>query len=176
MKTASFATELGAMAIAFHGHKLSDLVFGYSTERAAERALNKRILDHESESFEIGEDLADVDELVWLLQSFAEGETTDFSNIPVDAHGATTFQRRVLKACREIPWGSTRTYGELAKLARRPGAARAVGSVMAGNRVPLVIPCHRVVPASGGLGGFSAPQGVKMKRRLLDAERNLLLV
>jgi methylated-DNA-[protein]-cysteine S-methyltransferase len=63
------------------------------------------------------------------------------------------------------------TYGELAAKAGSPRAARAVGSCMARNRIPLVIPCHRVVPSGGRLGSFSAPGGSETKRRLIDMER-----
>ncbi|MCH7752272.1 MAG: MGMT family protein [Planctomycetes bacterium] len=113
------------------------------------------------------------DDLVERLREFARGEPTDFSDVAVETRGATSFQRRVIDACRAIPWGETRSYGQLARSVGRPGAARAVGSVMAANRVPLVVPCHRVVAAAGGLGGFSAPQGVAMKRRLLAAEQRV---
>ncbi len=75
-----------------------------------------------------------------------------------------------MAACRRIPWGQTRSYAQLAAVAGRPGAARAVGSVMAKNRVPLVVPCHRVIASSGQLGGYSAPQGLSLKRRLLAME------
>ena len=66
--------------------------------------------------------------------------------------------------------GHTVTYGELATRSGTPGAARAVGSVMARNRVPVVIPCHRVV-AAGGMGGFSAPNGLQLKQRMLNLEK-----
>jgi methylated-DNA-[protein]-cysteine S-methyltransferase len=109
--------------------------------------------------------------LVQRLCDFADGVPVDFDDWEVETEGLTDFGRQVIAACRKIPWGTTCTYGQLAELAGRPGAARAVGSVMARNRVPLVVPCHRVVPAGGGLGGFSAPQGVAMKRRLLQNEQ-----
>ena len=63
------------------------------------------------------------------------------------------------------------TYGELAETVRHPGAARAVGSVMSNNRYPLIVPCHRVLASGGRLGGYSAPQGLAMKERLLAAEQ-----
>jgi methylated-DNA-[protein]-cysteine S-methyltransferase len=80
------------------------------------------------------------------------------------------FQRAVVGHCRRIPPGQTLTYGQLAARVGRPRAARAVGRVMATNRFPLIVPCHRVVAAGGVLGGFSAPQGLAMKKRLLAAE------
>jgi methylated-DNA-[protein]-cysteine S-methyltransferase len=71
---------------------------------------------------------------------------------------------------RRIRFGQTHSYGELASLVGSPRAARAVGSVMAKNRTPLVVPCHRVLASRGAIGGFSAMDGVHMKRRLLDLE------
>jgi len=86
----------------------------------------------------------------------------------LDLTDCTPFQLKVYAALREVPAGKTVTYGELAKRAGYPGAARAVGTAMKKNRLPIVIPCHRVVPASGGLGEYSA--GVKWKRWLLEHE------
>jgi methylated-DNA-[protein]-cysteine S-methyltransferase len=91
--------------------------------------------------------------------------------LPVELSYATEFQRRVLLACRAILYGQTRSYGDLAAQVGSPGAARAVGNVMAHNCVPLIIPCHRVVASQGQLGGFSAPRGLSMKRRLLQLEQ-----
>ena len=175
MECVAFSTRLGAMAIALENDRVSALVFGQRDVSQAERALGKVLQKIISGEGDNGRQPIIVDELVERLQAFAEGQPTDFSDLQIDDDYATTFQRRVLQACRKIPWGETVTYGQLASRVGRPAAARAVGSVMAGNRVPLIVPCHRVVPASGGLGGFSAPQGVKMKRRLLDAEKLCLV-
>lgn len=170
MDQIAFDTELGYMGIALRGPTLLALVFGHSSERSALRSLASRIKRTPATEPE-DEAKLDVDDLINRLREFGLGEPTDFSDLKVDTCGATPLQRRVIEACRRIAWGETRTYGQLAAAAGRPGAARAVGAVMAANRVPLVVPCHRVVAASGGLGGFSAPQGLAMKRRLLDAER-----
>ena len=78
----------------------------------------------------------------------------------------------MIDACRAIPRGETLTYGQLAAKAGYPGAARAVGQVMARNCLPLLIPCHRVV-GSNGLHGFSAPGGLATKQRLLEIEGQL---
>ncbi|HEU4335233.1 MAG TPA: methylated-DNA--[protein]-cysteine S-methyltransferase [Candidatus Eisenbacteria bacterium] len=86
---------------------------------------------------------------------------------PLDLPGATPFARRVYAAVARIPYCQTRTYGEIADAAGRPGAARAVGTLMARNPLCLGIPCHRVV-AAGGLGGFSG--GLDRKRHLLALE------
>ncbi|MBV8949835.1 MAG: methylated-DNA--[protein]-cysteine S-methyltransferase [Actinobacteria bacterium] len=82
------------------------------------------------------------------------------------------FRRTVLETLRrEVPWGETVTYGELAAMAGAPGAARAVGTAMARNPVPLVVPCHRVVASGGRIGGYGGgAHGVAMKRVLLERE------
>ena len=108
--------------------------------------------------------------LVRRLQAYASGTPVDFRDVRVDPGRLTAFQRRVVARCRQIPYGETVSYGELAAKAGSPGAARAVGNCMAANRIPLIIPCHRVVRAHGGLGGFSGPGGTRTKRRLLALE------
>ena len=89
-------------------------------------------------------------------------------NRKLDLTGYTPFQRKVYAVLRKVPAGKTVTYGELAKRAGYPGAARAIGTAMKKNRLPIVIPCHRVIPRSGGLGEYSA--GKKWKRYLLRGE------
>ena len=81
----------------------------------------------------------------------------------------TPFTRRVYEVVRRIPRGKTRSYGEVADAAGKPGAARAVGNVMSQNPVCLFIPCHRVV-ASHGLGGWGGNGGIAQKKFLLDLE------
>lgn len=108
-----------------------------------------------------------------LMERYFAGEAVDLSGVALDLDGATAFQRTVLDLVRAIPRGHVRTYGEVAAVAGRPGAARAVGGVMATNPVCIVIPCHRVVGSDGGLGGFGG--GPAMKRRLLEMEGALVL-
>lgn len=103
------------------------------------------------------------------LGDYFAGRPVEFS-VPVDLGACTAFQRRVLKACARVGHGRTVSYGELARRIGCPAGARAVGGALAHNPVPLVIPCHRVVAGNGALGGFSAEQGVKLKRRLLEME------
>jgi methylated-DNA-[protein]-cysteine S-methyltransferase len=109
--------------------------------------------------------------VVELLERFAAGEEVDFADVPVNTAGMTIFQRQVVAACRAISWGETASYGQLAARVGHPGAARAVGSVMRKNCVPLIVPCHRVLGSGGALGGYSAPSGLAMKRRLLAMEQ-----
>jgi O-6-methylguanine DNA methyltransferase len=80
------------------------------------------------------------------------------------------FHQRVLRACYEIPAGQTKSYAQLADHVGHPRAARAVGTAMARNRWPILIPCHRVVGAGGKLTGYSGTGGVLTKRWLLDLE------
>ncbi len=87
--------------------------------------------------------------------------------VPLDVQG-TAFQRRVWEELRRIPRGETRTYGDVAASIGSPGASRAVGSACGANPVPVVVPCHRVVPATGGIGNYGL--GPHRKRRLLERE------
>jgi len=115
------------------------------------------------------------DEPNWLverLQAYAEGADVDFDDVVVALDSMSHFRRRVLAACRAIPRGETRTYGELAFAAGVPRAARAVGTTMASNRVAIIVPCHRVVRSGGQLGGYSAPTGSTLKARLLELEKS----
>lgn len=104
--------------------------------------------------------------------AYFEGQAVDFSvDPPLCLDGISPFGRKVLTACRAIPFGVKRTYSDLAKEAGCPAAARAVGGVMAANPIPLIVPCHRVLRTDGGLGGFSAPGGTAVKQRLLEHEQ-----
>jgi methylated-DNA-[protein]-cysteine S-methyltransferase len=80
------------------------------------------------------------------------------------------FYQKVWQACAEIPVGEVRTYGWIARKIGRPGAARAVGQALGRNPFAPVIPCHRVVSASGKLGGYSGPGGLRRKRLFLQKE------
>ena len=103
------------------------------------------------------------------MRRYFSGEETSL-RLPLDLPCPGGFTARVREVVRSIPYGGRKTYGEVARRAGSPGAARAVGAVMARNPVPLCIPCHRVV-ASTGEGGFSAEGGEVMKARLLELER-----
>lgn len=106
-----------------------------------------------------------------LNRFFADGDGDVFADVAVDASGWTPFFGDVYRACRQIPSGQTIHYADLAAAAGRPAAVRAAGQAMARNRVPLVIPCHRVVSRQG-LRGFSAPGGLATKQWLLDLEQH----
>ncbi|MFG3116050.1 methylated-DNA--[protein]-cysteine S-methyltransferase [Streptomyces sp. NPDC048197] len=101
------------------------------------------------------------------LRAYFRGELTTF-DLPLSLRG-TPFQRRVWAALCTIPYGETRTYGQLAALLGTPGAARAVGLANGRNPVGIIVPCHRVVGADGSLTGYGG--GLDRKRRLLTFER-----
>jgi methylated-DNA-[protein]-cysteine S-methyltransferase len=92
-----------------------------------------------------------------------------FAQVPVDLSGLTAFQLSVLKVLQQVPRGEVRTYTWLAQAVGRPKAARAVGNTMAWNPVPILIPCHRVVPSSGGVGNYGLG-GPAVKKALLQRE------
>lgn len=109
-----------------------------------------------------------VSELCRLFRRHLGGDPTAYGKVPVDDTWCTPFQLELLDALRAVPWGEVVSYGELAALAGRPGAARAAGTFCAENRFSLVVPCHRVV-AADGIGGYGT-SGVALKRRLLALE------
>jgi methylated-DNA-[protein]-cysteine S-methyltransferase len=101
------------------------------------------------------------------LGEYFEGRRTDF-DLPLAASG-TPFQQRVWDLLRQIPYGRTRSYGQLAAELGQPGASRAVGLANGRNPLSIVVPCHRVVGADGSLTGYGG--GAERKRHLLDLER-----
>jgi len=118
-----------------------------------------------------------VPDLCRRFSAHLEGRAVAYDDVPVDDSGLSDFQRELLAAARSVAWGDVVTYGELAALAGRPRAARAAGSFCAGNRLSLVVPCHRVVAAGSGEPyeiGASGPSGVGLKRRLLALEGTIL--
>jgi methylated-DNA-[protein]-cysteine S-methyltransferase len=98
------------------------------------------------------------------------GEKLDLSDIALDLSACSGFEREVYAAARAIPCGETRTYGELAAAVGQAGAGQAVGLALGRNPVPIIVPCHRILAASGRSGGFSAPGGIATKFRMLQIE------
>lgn len=109
-------------------------------------------------------------ELADLTRNYFNGKLVDFRSIPCAMPGGKGLHAAVLAACREIPYGQTVSYGELARQIGQPEAARPVAACLGKNAIPLIIPCHRVTYSGGGLGGFSAPGGTQIKQRMLDLE------
>ena len=109
-----------------------------------------------------------VSDLYRRIAAHLDGDPTSYEGIAIDLEWATPLQHDLAAASRAIPWGEIVSYGELAALAGRQGAARAAGSFCADNRYSLIIPCHRVV-AANGIGGYGTA-GPSLKRRLLALE------
>jgi len=101
------------------------------------------------------------------LKEYFNGELKNFT-LPLDLE-ATPFQLKVWRALQKIPYGETLSYGELAKWIGQPKAIRAVGGANGKNRIPIVIPCHRVIGSDGSLTGFGS--GLHIKSALLEHER-----
>jgi len=105
--------------------------------------------------------------LLTELNEFLFGIRKSFS-VKIDWEGMGEFQRQVLNLTAEIPYGQAVSYGELAKQLGKPGASRAIGRALGSNPMPIVIPCHRVIGADGGLRGYT--DGIQTKAFLLSLE------
>jgi methylated-DNA-[protein]-cysteine S-methyltransferase len=108
------------------------------------------------------------DGLIRRFHAFLRGEDVTFGDVSIDLEWTTPLQRAIAETLRAVPRGEVVSYGELAALAGRPGAARAAGAFCAANRFAFLVPCHRVV-AAHGIGGYGSA-GVEVKRRLLALE------
>jgi methylated-DNA-[protein]-cysteine S-methyltransferase len=107
-----------------------------------------------------------IEGIVALLRS----QSADFSEVALDMHGVSSFNRRVYALTRSIPHGETMTYGEVAKRLGASGAIQAVGQAITRNPYPIIIPCHRVLAAPGETNGLCGNGGIITKRRLLSLE------
>lgn len=110
------------------------------------------------------------------LARFIDGELDALDGIPIDLADRANWDQLVLGAVRGVPAGSTASYGEVARMIGRPGAARAIGGAVGRNPIGLVIPCHRVIAGDGSLGGYGGgwwcgrQAGLDLKRQLLGRE------
>ncbi len=132
--------------------------------------------DEDELRFNLGQDWPDATEDPTALPHFRKqvidyfwGRRIAF-DAAIDLSDLPPFRAEVLEACRAIPHGATASYGDLARAVGRPGAARAVGSAMGSNPLPLIIPCHRVIRSDGSFGGFSSPRGIQQKKQMLALE------
>jgi len=106
------------------------------------------------------------------ILAYYKGRRVDFNDVPICLEGMTEFQQNVLRTLQNVRYGETCSYGDLARWVKNPRAARVIGSVMAQNPLPLIVPCHRVIKTDGSLGYFSAAGGVQTKQRMLDLEKS----
>jgi methylated-DNA-[protein]-cysteine S-methyltransferase len=105
------------------------------------------------------------------IRALLEGRRDPLLDVPLDMSDVPAFNQRVYEITRAIPPGRTLTYGEVAARLGEPGAARAVGQALGHNPFAPVVPCHRVLAAGSGAGGFSAEGGVATKLRMLQIEK-----
>lgn len=111
------------------------------------------------------------EQLFKLLEAYWNGERVEF-DLPLDLDGPS-FYLAIWRVLGTVPWGKTRTYGWLAAETGKPGAARAAGSACARNPIPIILPCHRILPSSGKPGNFSS--GPQWKRKMLEMEGSLVV-
>ena len=149
--------------------KNNSLLYLSIANTAKEQAFRKLVDFAAEHDYELGENVTADLELTKQLHRFASGEPEKFAGLRIESSHLSEFESKVMNAVRRIGYGKTKSYGDVAAQAGSPRAARAVGTVMRKNRTPLVIPCHRVL-ASTGIGGYSAADGIAMKRRLLAME------
>jgi methylated-DNA-[protein]-cysteine S-methyltransferase len=115
--------------------------------------------------------LPEVQDVMRRIRALLEGHREALLDVPLDMTGVPAFHQRVYEITRAIPPGRTLTYGEVAARLGEPGAARAVGRALGHNPFAPVVPCHRVLAAATGPGGFSAEGGVATKLRMLQIEK-----
>jgi methylated-DNA-[protein]-cysteine S-methyltransferase len=108
--------------------------------------------------------------LVARIVAYAAGERVEFDDVPLDLEGQPDFHRHVYADILSLHWGEVTTYGAIARRLGDVQLSRAVGQALGRNPIPLIVPCHRVLAAGGGHGGFSAPGGVESKLRMLRLE------
>jgi methylated-DNA-[protein]-cysteine S-methyltransferase len=160
-----FPTALGTCAIAWGPRGIISVQLPDGDEQALRRRIRRGAPGaHESPP------PADVRHAMAQIAALLDGEPRDLSHIVLDMERVPDFNRRVYAVARDISPGETLTYGEVAERIGERGAAQAVGQALGRNPFPIVVPCHRVLAAGGGLGGFSAPGGVTTKRRMLAIE------
>jgi len=161
-----FDTAIGRCGIAWNDRGVIGVQLPEAGGEAGTRARVLRRFPEAREAAPPPEVQQAVDSIVALLH----GEASDLSTVALDMAGVPAFNRRVYEVARRIPPGETLTYGEVAARLGDRGAARAVGKALGQNPFALIVPCHRVLAAGGGIGGFSAGGGVTTKRSLLTIE------
>jgi len=165
-RTSLFDTALGACGIAWSERGVTRFQLPEADRAATQRRLQRRVAVNPGPH----DPPPAIREAITLVRRYLAGERVDFSPITVDLAEVGEFHRKIYAALRTVGWGQTASYGDLAKQVDAPGAARAVGQAMGRNPIPVIIPCHRVLAAGRGIGGFSAYGGTVTKERLLALE------
>ncbi len=156
------STSLGLMHVAVRSRRLA------ATQMGGSAVSFLRLLRRQTRAEPVRKK-ASVQTAAGQIREYLAGRRRAFRLI-LDWGVVTPFQRRVLRAAMRIPYGQTRTYGQIARAIGAPRAARAVGQALGANPFAPVVPCHRVIAGDGSLGGFSAADGLKIKRKLLQME------
>lgn len=161
LRVTCFNTQWGWIAVVGSSAGLCRTTLPAPDERSAIEAITRGVTTRRAED--------DFIEIRRALMDYFRGERVKFSfPIDLDLEGCTGFQRDVWEATSKIPYGQLRSYGRIAAEIGRPCAARAVGQALGANRLPIIIPCHRVVRSDGSLGGFSG--GLHWKEELIKLE------
>ena len=160
-----FDTAFGAVGLAWSERGLTRLQLPEASRAATEKRLGA-----DAERRNRTAVPPPVQAAITLLKRYFDGERVDFAELGLDLGGKGEFDAQVYALARQIAWGRTTTYGDLARRAGAPDAARAVGRAMGHNPLAVIIPCHRVLAASDRIGGFSAYGGTISKERLLALE------
>ncbi|OFV95624.1 MAG: hypothetical protein A3H94_00830 [Acidobacteria bacterium RIFCSPLOWO2_02_FULL_60_20] len=166
---ANISTSLGKFAVRCSERGIREISFGAG--RNAPRSRNGASTGTE---VAVADDTQRTKAAEWArraakeLEEYAGGQRRKFT-VPLDLEG-TSFQKKVWGALRTIPYGETRSYGEIARQVGNPRAARAVGMANHENPVAIVVPCHRVIAGDGSLGGYAG--GLKRKSRILGLEKS----
>ncbi|WP_419252610.1 methylated-DNA--[protein]-cysteine S-methyltransferase [Caulobacter sp. ErkDOM-YI] len=163
---ALFDTVIGRCGVAWGVSGLIGMQLPEATPGAAWARLRKRF----PEAVEAPPSPA-IEQIIERVLDLLAGGRDDLTDVPLDLTGVQAFNLRVYEIARAIAPGETSTYGQVARAMGEPGAARAVGKALGENPWPIVVPCHRVLAASGGMGGFSAEGGASTKAQLLTLER-----
>ena len=162
---ALFETSIGACGVIWSARGIAGVQLPEANEGATRTRVIRRFAGAQ-EAKPPAEAQRAIDGIVALLS----GEPRDLTDITIDNEGVPDFNRRVYAIARKIPPGATLTYGEIAERLGDKLLAREVGTALGQNPCPIIMPCHRVLAASGKTGGFSAPGGVMTKLRLLTIE------
>lgn len=160
-----FETAIGWCGVAWGDAALVGVQLPERDETATRNLMRRRFGSREAPAPEY------VAAIIGRVRALLEGERDAMVDVPLDLSGIPEFYRRVYEITRAIPPGRTLSYGEIARQLGEPGAARAVGQALGHNPFAPVIPCHRVLAARTGPGGFSAGGGVATKLRLLQIEQ-----
>jgi methylated-DNA-[protein]-cysteine S-methyltransferase len=160
-----FDTALGPCGVAWSGRGLTRLQLPEWDRSATEQRLRAP-----PGSPSPGDPPPAIARAIAAVQRYLTGARVDFSSVALDLTDAGPFHRRVYEAARAVGWGHTASYGELARRAGSPRAARAVGQALSRNPIAIIIPCHRILASGNRVGGFSAFGGPCAKERLLSLE------